>query len=323
MKARYTLIEGEVIAQKRNGVRHLLVPDTQGSTVALMGSSSTITDTFEYWPYGELRTRTGSTTMPFQYIGALGYYRDSSGRTYVRARVDRTDLGTWMTVDQLVPGLAPYSYARANPTSNVDEWGMKPSSPHCFGSHRRLWNDYVVDFCRDCYRRNDWNCIQQCSALAEMYYAACQKRPRQRSGQIWVIVPGVGVVPGPRPNPVPSGPTIQPYTGPQLNCPRGNSILWEPWDCRRKWGHPSPGAQLIHDWTTLESCLECCENGFPNDEAARLQCRRNCSAAYVGHDGPHNHPPHTEEEDYRPPLNGNTEPPRPNVDIRPSPVLRR
>ena len=64
MKARYTVVDGEVIAQKRDGVRHLLVPDAQGSTVALMGSSSTITDTFEYWPYGEVRTRTGSTTMP-------------------------------------------------------------------------------------------------------------------------------------------------------------------------------------------------------------------------------------------------------------------
>lgn len=124
MKARYTVIDGEVIAQKRNGVRHLLVPDAQGSTVALVGSSSTITDTFEYWPYGEVRTRTGSTTMPFQYIGALGYYRDSTGRTYVRARMLRTDLGRWMTRDALWPLEATYQYARSSPVVWTDPSGQ-------------------------------------------------------------------------------------------------------------------------------------------------------------------------------------------------------
>ncbi|MBX7136059.1 MAG: hypothetical protein K1X67_25600 [Fimbriimonadaceae bacterium] len=155
MKARYTVVEGEVIAQKRNGVRHLLVSDAQGSTVALMGSSSTITDTFEYWPYGEVRTRTGSTTMPFQYIGALGYYRDSSGRTYVRARTLRTDLGRWMTADPLWPRQRTFVYCAASPITKTDRSGRRVEYFDCsdedidrlewaISDIRRLWNTWKL-----------------------------------------------------------------------------------------------------------------------------------------------------------------------------------
>ena len=61
MKARYTVIDGEIIAEKRNGVRSLYVPDPLGSTVALLDNTQAQTDTFSYWPYGENDTRTGAT----------------------------------------------------------------------------------------------------------------------------------------------------------------------------------------------------------------------------------------------------------------------
>ena len=64
MKARYTVIDGEVIAEKRNGVRSLYVPDPLGSTVALLDSTQAQTDTFSYWPYGENDARTGATATP-------------------------------------------------------------------------------------------------------------------------------------------------------------------------------------------------------------------------------------------------------------------
>src|SRR2546421_9021427 len=96
MKARYTVIDGEVIAENRNGVRSLYVPDPLGSTVALLDNTQAQTDTFSYWPYGENNGRTGTTATPFQYVGKKGYYRDSVSRTYVRARTLRSDLGRWM-----------------------------------------------------------------------------------------------------------------------------------------------------------------------------------------------------------------------------------
>ena len=82
---RYTTVNGEIIAEKRNGVRSLYVPDPLGSTVALLDNTQTKTDTFEYWPYGEVRTRTGAIATPFQFVGTLGYRQDSISRTYVRA----------------------------------------------------------------------------------------------------------------------------------------------------------------------------------------------------------------------------------------------
>ena len=42
-----------MVAQERGGVRHQLVPDPLGSTVALYDAAGTKTDTFSYWPYGE------------------------------------------------------------------------------------------------------------------------------------------------------------------------------------------------------------------------------------------------------------------------------
>ena len=46
---RYTTVNGEIISEKRNGVRSLYVPDPLGSTVALLDNTQTKTDTFEYW----------------------------------------------------------------------------------------------------------------------------------------------------------------------------------------------------------------------------------------------------------------------------------
>src|SRR6476646_8371020 len=98
---RYTTVNGEVIAEKRNGVRSLYVPDTLGSTVALLDNTQAKTDTFEYWPYGEVRTRTGTTPTPLQFVGTAGYYKDSPSRTYVRARVLEPEKSRWMTQDPI------------------------------------------------------------------------------------------------------------------------------------------------------------------------------------------------------------------------------
>src|SRR5258708_941623 len=101
MKTRYTTVNGEVIAEKRSGVRHEYVPDPLGSTIALVDATQAQTDTFAYWPYGEIRTRTGTTVTPLQYVGTAGYYRDSASRTYVRARMLNTQQGRWLTPDPI------------------------------------------------------------------------------------------------------------------------------------------------------------------------------------------------------------------------------
>lgn len=116
---RYTVVNGQVVAENRNGVRKTYVPDPSGSTIALLDDKQKITDTFSYSPFGELKSRTGTTPTPFQYIGTRGYYTNPSNRVYVRARTYQSSYARWMTVDPLWPGESAYGYARNNPV----RWG--------------------------------------------------------------------------------------------------------------------------------------------------------------------------------------------------------
>jgi len=132
--ARYTVIDGEVMAEKRGGVRSLYVPDPLGSTVALLDNTQAQTDTFSYWPYGENNVRTGTTPTPFQFVGTAGYYRDSNSRTYVRARTLDTQKGRWMTEDPI--GFQGgdwniYRYVKNSPVDENDSYGLGDIASNC------------------------------------------------------------------------------------------------------------------------------------------------------------------------------------------------
>ncbi len=117
---RYTTVNGEVIAEKRAGVRRFYVPDPLGSTRALLDSSQTQTDTFGYWPYGESQQRTGSTPTPLRFGGAGGAYQDSHQHCHVRGR--ELDLGRarWVTPQpsgSIGSATSDYIYAWDAPTN--------------------------------------------------------------------------------------------------------------------------------------------------------------------------------------------------------------
>ncbi|MCW3096933.1 MAG: repeat-associated core domain protein [Chthonomonadaceae bacterium] len=126
---RYTTFDGEIVSENRSGVMRDYVPDPLGSTVALLDSTQTQTDTFAYWPYGENRTRTGTTSTPFQFVGTAGYYRDSTSKAYVRARHIDNAKGRWINEDPI--GFQSrdtnlYAYVSANPVSWEDPSGLDP-----------------------------------------------------------------------------------------------------------------------------------------------------------------------------------------------------
>src|SRR5258708_489681 len=98
---RYSVANGRVIAEKRGGGRSYYVSDPLGSTVAPYDATQTKTDSWVYWPYGEVKTHTGSNGTPYQYGGTLGYRQDSASRTYVRRRVLDTAKARWMTEDPI------------------------------------------------------------------------------------------------------------------------------------------------------------------------------------------------------------------------------
>ena len=134
----YTTINGVIVHENRNGVQRNYRPDTLGNTIALTDATTT-TDTWVYWPYGEVRTRTGTTATPFQFVGTLGYYQNTgSNLAYVRARFYQATRGRWATVDPLWAFSAShvarivscsdvsYIYANAQPTQKVDPSGWMP-----------------------------------------------------------------------------------------------------------------------------------------------------------------------------------------------------
>ena len=131
IKSSVMTMNGRIVSETRNGVRHFHTHDQLGITIALYDDSGTKTDSYTYWPYGEVRTRTGTTVNPFQFCGAWGYYKDSTGRTYVRARTLRTDLTRWVSVDPLWPGQRRHTYAASSPATRVVQTGRKLASCGC------------------------------------------------------------------------------------------------------------------------------------------------------------------------------------------------
>src|ERR1019366_8850055 len=127
MSVTYTTIDGQIVYENRGGTESFYAPDTLGSTALLMNTSGGVTDTFTYWPYGEIVTHSGSSTTPFTYCGTLGYYLDTLNNfTYVRAREYRQALARWQTVDLLWPVEHPYRYAALQPQGRTDPSGLFP-----------------------------------------------------------------------------------------------------------------------------------------------------------------------------------------------------
>jgi RHS repeat-associated protein len=184
MSARYTVIDGEVIAQERSGVRHQLVPDPLGSTVALYNDAGTKTDTFQYWPYGESAARTGTTVAKFQYVGAYGYYTDSSSRNYVRARYLSSSKGRWITEDRDMSNeslINLYRYAFLSPAIYFDFNGLYPQKTS--GTKKHPCQDRTEDYCdgareNKCSGRAE-NCFCKASTLICKYYIINPTNPNR------------------------------------------------------------------------------------------------------------------------------------------------
>ena len=131
MSVTYSTFGGRIISENRGGVIRDYVSDPLGNTVALVDDTGAITDRWEYWPYGEVASRTGTNATPFTFIGALGYFKDLVSRIYVRARMLRTDLTQWLTQDPLWPKEQAYRYVGSGPNQLVDPMGTDNDYSDC------------------------------------------------------------------------------------------------------------------------------------------------------------------------------------------------
>ncbi len=103
--------------------------DRIGSTLALSDHTGAVADTYAYGPYGEPLARTGTSTQPFTYVGALGV-RAEGALHQMRARYYDPATARFLSPDPLWPSLAkpkrlnPYEYAAQSPGEFVDPRGM-------------------------------------------------------------------------------------------------------------------------------------------------------------------------------------------------------
>ncbi|HMS56848.1 MAG TPA: RHS repeat-associated core domain-containing protein [Fimbriimonadaceae bacterium] len=140
MSVRVTTVNGRIVGEKRNGQHRVLIPDPQGNVIKVRDGSGTLLASYNYWPYGGLRTSTGSIVNPWRYSGTWGAYFDGE-RYYIRARDYRPDLTRWMTVDHWVFSANPYLYCESNPATRFDPSGKE--SLHAVGYVNEHNSDFV------------------------------------------------------------------------------------------------------------------------------------------------------------------------------------
>ena len=123
---------GPLVSQRRSSTSRFFHPSVLGSIETLTGADAGVTDTYILDAWGVQRASTGSTTNPFRYIGALGYYTEPDlGLAYVRARWLRPATGSWLSVDP-AKGQMRYGYVGGRATAEVDPSGLLWPSLWCF-----------------------------------------------------------------------------------------------------------------------------------------------------------------------------------------------
>ena len=132
MTVAYTIDRsGSLISQRRGGSTYYHHYDALGSTRLLTDSSQTITDTYDYYAFGEIQSSSGSTINPFKFVGRLGYYEHpGTGLRYVPAGYYAPALGRFLSSEATGIGTA-YTYAGGDPVRAADPTGeaaFRPSS---------------------------------------------------------------------------------------------------------------------------------------------------------------------------------------------------
>ncbi|MBL1150052.1 MAG: hypothetical protein HND42_07580 [Armatimonadetes bacterium] len=173
---RYTVVEGRILAENRNGNYRFYRSDALGSTVSLYDSSQNKTDSFTYWPYGETRTSSGSTGTKYKYVGTLGCRTQHDGGIYMRARVMRPKDGRWQTVDPLWPSEPEFAYAGCSPTARADPTGLLDLviyGKYC-GDQSKAVQGHGIDSLDECCKAHD-KCFlkHKCTVWNQWFYYDC------------------------------------------------------------------------------------------------------------------------------------------------------
>ena len=112
------------ISQRRGATSRWYHGSVLGTVDVVTDASGGTTDTRVFDSWGLQVASSGTTTNPFRFIGALGYYAEpDAGLQYVGARWLRPGTGSWLSVDPIEGGLA-YAYALGCPVMVADPSGL-------------------------------------------------------------------------------------------------------------------------------------------------------------------------------------------------------
>ncbi|MGH7643134.1 MAG: RHS repeat-associated core domain-containing protein [Candidatus Dormibacteria bacterium] len=102
-----------------DGATYYYSHDALGSTRALTDSTGAAVDTWDYDPYGNIDSQTGSVPNDLLYAGQLA--DSNSGMIYLQARWYDPALGQFTTLDPLVQATGmPYAYVDGDPINELD-----------------------------------------------------------------------------------------------------------------------------------------------------------------------------------------------------------
>ncbi len=154
----YATVNGRLVQENRGGVVTRFVAYTLGSVIQTRDEVGNQTSSTTYWPFGEVRTQTGTNPSPWGFCGVWGYYKDTAARLYVRARVLRGDLSRWLTQvrsNELMLGESAYGYGLNRPISIKDSTGLHPQYCKIDSNCPSDIQKPVKDFCKKV--RNPFN----------------------------------------------------------------------------------------------------------------------------------------------------------------------
>ncbi|WP_417850320.1 RHS repeat domain-containing protein [Thalassoglobus sp.] len=108
-----------------------------GSTRELTDNSEAVTDNYIYDAWGYVISSSGTTIIPFQFTGNVGYHFDVDTEIqYIRARTYLASIARWGAVDLLwreQSTINPYLFGSNSPVMQIDPSGFLPKSciPDC------------------------------------------------------------------------------------------------------------------------------------------------------------------------------------------------
>ncbi len=115
------------LARKTNGSWYYYIYNAHGDVVGLVNDAGTVVNTYEYTPWGEIRSETETIDNPIKYAGE--YYDDELDMIYLRARYYDPQIGRFTSHDIEEGEISSpldmnrYVYCKNNPIKYVDPSG--------------------------------------------------------------------------------------------------------------------------------------------------------------------------------------------------------